>query len=96
MAGKYQVKPPLPFTAGKELAGVVSAVGPGSPAVRRRQVIGQVEYGAFAEYVVVGADQCSPVPRPCRSKAAAMGITYQTGWFALFDRGGFKPGMQFW
>ncbi len=94
MAGKYQVKPPLPFTAGKELAGVVSAVGPG---VSRwsvgDRVMGQVEYGAFAEYVAVGADQCSPVPEAMPfEKAAAMGIAYQTGWFALFDRGDFKPG----
>lgn len=92
--GKYQHKPPLPFTPGKELAGEIAAVGEGvtrwSPGDR---VMAQVEYGAFAEEVIARADQCFALPEGMAfSDAAAMGLVYQTAWFALLDRGGFTPG----
>ena len=42
--GLYQVKPPLPFSPGVEVAGVVSEVGEGlRGALRRRRVIGGVD-----------------------------------------------------
>jgi NADPH2:quinone reductase len=54
--GKYQVRPPLPFAAGGELAGIVRAigdgvkhVGPGTPVVAISMT------GAFAEQVAVDA-----------------------------------------
>lgn len=92
--GKYQHKPPLPFTPGKELAGEIAAVGEGvtgwSPGDR---VMAQVEYGAFAEEVIARADQCFALPDGLAfTDAAAMGLVYQTAWFALLDRGGFRPG----
>lgn len=92
--GKYQHKPPLPFTPGKELAGEIAAVGEGVTAWRPGdRVMAQVEYGAFAEEVVAGADQCFALPNGMAfTDAAAMGLVYQTAWFALLDRGGFKPG----
>lgn len=92
--GKYQHKPPLPFTPGKELAGEILSVGPGvarwKPGDR---VMAQVEYGAFAEEVVAGAEQCFGLPGGMDfADAAAMGLVYQTAWFALLDRAGFKAG----
>lgn len=92
--GKYQHKPPLPFTPGKELAGEILSVGPGvarwKPGDR---VMAQVEYGAFAEEVVAGAEQCFGLPEGMDfADAAAMGLVYQTAWFALLDRAGFKAG----
>ncbi len=92
--GRYQHKPPLPFTPGKELAGEIARVGPG---VTRwtvgDRVMAQVEYGAFAEEVVAGADQCFALPADMPlADAAAMGLVYQTAWFALMDRAGFKAG----
>lgn len=92
--GKYQHKPPLPFTPGKELAGEITSVGTGVTRWRPGdRVMAQVEYGAFAEEVVAGADQCFALPDDMAfTDAAAMGLVYQTAWFALLDRGGFKPG----
>lgn len=92
--GTYQHKPPLPFTPGKELAGEITSVGQGVAAWKPGdRVMAQVEYGAFAEEVVAGADQCFALPPAVAfSDAAAMGLVYQTAWFALLDRGGFKPG----
>ncbi len=93
-AGTYQILPPLPFVPGKELAGTVADVGHGVTgfAVGDR-VMAQCENGAFAERVAVAVDRCFPVPVGVSLlKAAAMGLTYQTSWFGLFDRGALKPG----
>ncbi len=92
--GKYQVKPPLPFIPGKELAGEITAVGDGVTAWKPGdRVMAQMEYGAFAEHVVAGVEQCFAMPDGMAfTGAAAMGLVYQTAWFALLDRGGFKPG----
>lgn len=93
-AGKYQTLPPLPFVPGKELAGVVAAVGEGvsSFAIGNR-VMAQRENGAFAETVVAEADHCFMLPDDLpMTKAAAMGLTYQTSWFGLFDRARLVPG----
>src|SRR5450631_1194862 len=51
--GKYQVKPPFPFTPGAEVSGVVDALGPGVTgfAVGGR-VLSSPMLGAFAEYTI--------------------------------------------
>ena len=49
---KYQFKPPLPFSPGSELAGVVKEVGTGVASVKPGdRVIAFTTYGAFAEEV---------------------------------------------
>lgn len=87
-AGKYQTLPPLPFVPGKELAGVIAATGPGVAGLAvGDRVMAQLENGAFAETVAVAADHCFKLPDDLPMvKAAAMGLTYQTSWFALLDR----------
>lgn len=92
--GRYQHKPPLPFTPGKELAGEVLAIGPEVVAfVARDRVMAQVEYGAFAERVVVREKQCLEIPDDMPfGDAAAIGLVYQTAWFALRERARFQPG----
>ena len=93
-AGKYQTLPRLPFVPGKEFAGIVATVGDGAGRFRvGDRVVGQLENGAFAETVAVSAEHCYPMPHDLLMvRAAAMGLTYQTAWFALFDRGRLKPG----
>ena len=92
--GRYQHKPPLPFTPGKELAGEVVEIGYDVTAfVPGDRVMVQVEHGAFAERVVARPEQCLEIPDTMPfDDAAAMGLVYHTAWFALHDRGGFKPG----
>src|SRR2546421_2595084 len=54
--GKYQVKPPFPFTPGAELAGIVDAVGPGVAGLAVGDRVSAMPMGgAFAEYSVVPA-----------------------------------------
>src|SRR5512145_2318797 len=49
---KYQFKPPLPFSPGSELAGVVKEVGEGVAGFKPGdKVIAFTTYGAFAEEV---------------------------------------------
>src|SRR3989442_1471025 len=51
--GKYQTKPPLPFTPGAEVAGVVDAVGHGVDQLSvGDRVMGSGALGGFAEYTV--------------------------------------------
>lgn len=94
VAGKYQNLPGLPFVPGKEAAGTIAAVGPGVRASRvGDRVMAQLENGAFAESIVVRAEHCFPIPDGLpMTKAAALGLTYQTAWFGLFDRGSLRPG----
>jgi len=89
MQGRYQIKPPLPYVPGGEIAGVVDAVGPGVtvPAVGERVVTWQLG-GGLAEYVVVDAADVDTVPDELPLPiAAAMLVDFQTAHYALFDQG---------
>ena len=91
---KYQFKPPLPFSPGSELAGVVKEVGaevrdfrPGD------RVMAFTTYGAFAEEVKTEATRLIPLPKPMDFiTGAAFLLTYGTSDHALRDRGALQPG----
>ena len=91
---KYQFKPPLPFSPGSELAGVVKAVGPGvtQPRVGDR-VMAFAIYGAFAEEVKLAADRVLAIPDGMDfNTAAALLLTYGTMDHGLRDRGNVTAG----
>src|SRR5512134_3237106 len=70
--GKYQIKPPLPFTPGVELAGIVKEAGAGVTQVTPGDaVVANVAFGAFAEECVVPAASLLPLPRGVDFAAAA-------------------------
>jgi NADPH2:quinone reductase len=91
---KYQLKPPLPFSPGREAAGVVTAVGDGVTGVGvGDRVLALVGYGAFAEEITAEARRVLPIPDGMDfATAAAFGLTYATSDHALSDRGGLRPG----
>jgi NADPH2:quinone reductase len=91
---KYQVKPPLPFSPGSEMAGVVKTVGDGVRGVAPGdRVMGITTYGAFAEEVKVHASRLAPVPEGMDfATASAFLMTYATSDHALADRGSLQPG----
>jgi NADPH2:quinone reductase len=91
---KYQVKPPLPFSPGSELAGVVKSVGAGVTAFKPGDaVMAIIGYGAFAEEVKADAARVMPIPTGMGfASAAAFGLTYATSEHALCDRGALQPG----
>ena len=91
---KYQVKPPLPFSPGSELAGVVKTVGADVVGFKAGDsVMAITGYGAFAEEVAVDAKRLLPMPSGMDFvSAAAFGLTYATSEHALCDRGALKAG----
>ncbi|MFF1874372.1 NADPH:quinone oxidoreductase family protein [Kitasatospora herbaricolor] len=94
--GHYQVRPPLPFTPGVELCGVVEALGEGvSDLAPGDRVIGNpvLPGGAFAEYALLEAAAVFAAPDALDdAEAAALHIGYQTAWFALHRRAVLRPG----
>src|SRR5438093_9460232 len=91
---KYQFKPPLPFSPGSELAGVVKEVGVGVSSVRPGdRVMAFTTYGAFAEEVKTEAARLLAIPDGMDfNSAAAFLLTYGTSDHALRDRGALQPG----
>ena len=84
IAGKYQVKIPVPFTPGSELAGEVVAAGDGASFGPGDRVFGATPTGAFAELALLDAHQVSAVPDGIDfASAAAFGVTYRTAYHAL-------------
>jgi NADPH2:quinone reductase len=86
--GKYQFKPPLPFSPGCELAGIVKAVGEGVTHVKPGDaVLAIVMHGAFAEEALADADRVVPLPPGVDLEvAASFMFTYGTSYHALKDR----------
>ena len=86
---KYQFKPPLPFSPGSELSGVVKEIGEGVTGFKPGdRVIAFTTYGAFAEEVKVEAGRLVPIPPGMDfDSAAAFLLTYGTSDHALRVRG---------
>jgi NADPH2:quinone reductase len=94
ISGKYQAKPPLPFSPAAEFAGTVAILGSGvaSLAVGDR-VMGYVGWGAARERLAVAADKLIVLPHDLDvDRAAGLGIAYGTGFHALKDRAGLQAG----
>jgi NADPH2:quinone reductase len=91
---KYQFKPPLPFSPGSELAGIVKEVGAGVTAFKPGdRVIAFTTYGAFAEETKTEASRLMPLPENMDFvSGAAFLLTYATSDHALRDRGALKAG----
>ena len=91
---KYQFKPPLPFSPGSELAGVVKEVGAGVEGFKPGdRVIAFTTYGAFAEEVKTEATRLLPLPGNMDfATGAAFLLTYGTSDHALRDRANLKAG----
>jgi NADPH:quinone reductase len=94
IAGKYQYKPPMPFSPSAELAGVVEAVGDGVTSVRPGdRVAAYVGSGAARAMIAVDAGRLVRIPDGLDfDRAAGVCVTYGTTLHALKDRADLKPG----
>ncbi len=94
IGGTYQNLPPRPFVPGKDLAGVVAAVGEGVTRVKPGdRVMAQIEHGAFAQRAVVREALCFVMPASMSfADGAAMGLVYLTAHNALLERAQFRAG----
>jgi len=92
--GLYEDAPPLPAVVGYEVAGTVSAVGPGVErwAVGDRVMAG-TRFGGYADTINVGADDAIPLPDALSfEQGAAIPVNYATAWAALHGFGSLQPG----
>jgi NADPH2:quinone reductase len=94
--GRYQVHPQPPFIPGLELAGTIVAVGEGVDHLAAGDRVAAqttTTLGALAEKVAVAHRWVSRIPSSLSfSRAAALPITYGTGWYALHARAGIRAG----
>jgi len=92
--GRYQVKPPLPFSPSAECAGVVSAIGDGVTDWRvGERVAAWLGHGAARETVVVPTQAAIRIPEKLSDhQAAGLFVTYGTAMHGLIQRGDIKPG----
>lgn len=73
VSGRYQTIPPAPFTPGKDAAGIVRAVGPGTKNVKcGERVLIHVEFGTYATQAVArrtmhASTRSNELHRCCRS-----------------------------
>ena len=94
-AGAYANKPNLPFTPGKDCAGVVEAVGsditqfkPGDHVFTASALT-----GSYAEYTIVNCDSAYNLSSSLSfQQGAALGTPYLTAYRGLFHKGWAKPG----
>jgi NADPH:quinone reductase len=94
IAGKYQYKPPFPFSPGAEFAGTVERLGPGVTAFKPGdRVMGYARYGAARERLTSPADKLVALPDGLDfERAAGLTVTYGTSYYALKDRAGLRSG----
>lgn len=93
-AGEYQLKPELPFVPGVEAAGAVSEVaGDVKGRAVGDRVIVKLRHGGYAEELVVGAAQLTPMPANFDyAEAATFLAGHGTAWHGLVERGKLQAG----
>ena len=92
--GKYQFKPPFPFSPGGEFSGVVREVGDGvTQFARGDEVFSGAPGGAMRELVTTPAERLYKKPEALTFEGAS-GIltTYGTSYYALVQRAALKAG----
>lgn len=88
IAGKYQHRPPFPFSPASEFAGEVESVGYGVPSLLPGDlVVGSIGWGAAREKIAVPADRLTKLPPGADlDRAAGLSVTYGTALYALKTR----------
>jgi NADPH:quinone reductase len=91
--GQYQVKPPVPFVPGVEVAGVVRSAPAGAGVKAGDRVMAFTMFGGWADVVAAPPNMTFPVPEGWSFEAAAGTVmNYHTAHFALHRRGRLKAG----
>jgi len=87
--GRYQVRPPVPYVPGGEIAGVVEALGEGVESIAPGdRVVAWRLGGGMAEQVIVPVGDLLPIDAEMDAAvAASILVDYQTSQYALVDIG---------
>jgi len=94
LRNQYQMSPPLPFSPGAEIAGIIEGVGANVPDFKLGQrVVAYVGGNGCREKVVTKAKNAVPIPDGVSDEVAAgITITYGTALHGLKDRAGLQAG----
>src|SRR5438874_9405819 len=91
--GQYQLRPPLPFIPGSEVAGVVRSAPSGAGVKAGDRVAGFCGLGGFAETAVAPEFfTFALAPQLDFAQGAGLILNYHTAYFALAMRGRVKQG----
>jgi NADPH:quinone reductase len=91
--GEYQMKPPLPFVPGSEVAGTVISAPPGAEVAAGDRVAAFCALGGFAETAVAPAYFTFALAEELDfAQGAGLILNYHTAYFALVMRGRLKEG----
>src|SRR5258706_8791946 len=85
-AGRYAIKPPLPYTPGSDAAGVIEAIGDGVKKVKPgdRVYTAKTVTGAYAQYALALEEQVHSLPEKISfSQGAGVWVPYGTAYHAL-------------
>ncbi|XP_070261495.1 quinone oxidoreductase isoform X1 [Myotis yumanensis] len=94
-SGSYSRKPPLPYTPGSDVAGVIEAVGENVSAFKKgdRVFTAGTISGGYAEFAVAADDTVYTLPEKLDfQQGAALGVPYFTAYRALLHRARGKAG----
>lgn len=91
--GGYQVKAPLPYTPGGDIAGIIDSVGPGVGDVKPGDRVMGYAHQGFAEYTITRADGLGRLPNNVSfASGASFSTNFGTAMHALWDRAQVKAG----
>lgn len=91
--GSYQIRPPLPFTPGQEVAGVVRQTGPDCPLAVGERVVSKVLWGGFAPLAIVESGMAIRIPEGLSDQdALVLPVIAVTAWIALHERAHLQQG----
>jgi NADPH2:quinone reductase len=94
--GIHPETPPVPFTPGWDLVGVVDAVGAGVTAVQRGEMVTAMPiHGAYAAFVSLPADELVPVPPGLdAAEAVCLVLNYVTAYQMMHRSAKVRPGQR--
>jgi NADPH2:quinone reductase len=92
--GKYQFQPPMPFTPGSEVGGVIKSLGVNLEGFEiGDRVMATPGLGGLAEQVVVKSEALRKIPQNMDFKtAASFTMVYTTSYYALKQRANLQAG----
>ena len=92
--GKYQIKPPFPFSPAAEVAGVIESIGAGVTDLKvGDRVVASCGHNGAREKIALPANSIVKIPDNLDfDRAAGIIIIYGTALHALEDRANPKPG----
>lgn len=93
LRNEYQITPPLPFSPGAEIAGVIESLGSGVVEFRPGQrVVAFIGGNGAREKIATKARNLIPIPEGVSTEiVAGLPVTYGTAFHALRDRAQLKP-----